>query len=455
MIAALTSLTSRPPHPTPPGPPGLPLLGSALEFRRDPFGFLERIARDHGDIVHSHFLGHQLYMVCDPRHVEQVLVARRDRYTKDRFLRGLEVVLGQGLLLSEGGLWKQQRRLMAPAFAHRHVGGYARTITACAEQHAAALRPGVTDIGAAMMHLALDIALRALFGSDTSSDADAAQIGVAVTAIGEHFADLVTTPFPLPLWVPTPGHRALRRAVALLDALVARILATRRAAPPVPEDSPHDLLGMLLAARADDGTGMPDRQLRDEVLTLLLAGHETTAQALTYALRLLALHPDLQARLHAELALHGPAAPLLEQVVLETMRLYPSVATLGREAIAPDEIGGYPIPVGGTVILPQWVIHRDPRHYPDPTRFHPERWTPEFRKQLPRCAYFPFGGGARVCIGEAFAMLEARLALAELVRRWQFQPGDAAPFAVIQAVTVRPKYPVRLMLIPRQEPHHG
>jgi cytochrome P450 len=443
--------------PTPPGPRGLPIIGSALAFRRDPFGFLERTARRHGDLVYSRFAGQHFYLVSNPAAIEQVLVGHRDRYRKDKFLRGLAVVMGKGLLLSEGSLWRQQRRLMAPAFAHRHVGGYARTICACTVEHAGAWPAGVLDVGAAMTRLTLDVALRTLFGGADprpgAADGDAARVGEAVTVIGQFFADALGAPVPVPLWVPTPGNRALRRAIAELDLVVARILQTRRAAPPVPEDSRLDLLGMLLAARDEDGQAMDDVQLRDEVLTLLLAGHDTTSQTLTYALRLLAHHPDVQAALVAELAAHGPAAPLLEQIVLETMRLYPTVATLGREAIVPDEIAGYAIPVGATVVLSPWVVHRDPRHFPDPGRFLPTRWTPDFRRQLPRFAYFPFGGGARVCIGEAFALLEARLALAEIVGRWRLEVVDRAPLELLHAVTVRPKHPVRLLLRAREVSH--
>lgn len=464
--------------PRPPGPPGLPILGSALAYRRDPTAFLEATARRYGDIVHSTFAGIHLYLLSDPRHIEHVLVGARDRYGKDRFLRSLAPVLGQGLLLSEGSLWKTQRRRMAPAFAHRHVGQYAPAIVASAEAQVDRWRPGETiDVGLAMMHLTLDITLRALFGSsrlhgpsDLSSstgDADPARVGRAATVINDHFAHQLGNPLSPPRWVPTPRNRALDRAIAELDAVVARILAARRAAPHAGEA--RDLLDMLLAARDDDGSAMDDKQLRDEILTLLLAGHETTAHALTYALHLIARHPDVDAALAAERATLTtspslsapppaladlPRLPLHEQVMLEALRLYPPAATIGRDALVDDEIGGWTIPRGTIVVMSQWVVQRDPRHYPDPARFHPQRWTPEFRRQLPRMAFFPFGGGARVCIGEAFAMLEARLALAVLLARHRLVPVDDAPLQVYPAVTLRPKHPVRLQVQPR-EVHHG
>lgn len=444
--------------PRPPGPPGLPLLGSALAYRRDPTGFLEATARRYGDLVHSRFAGMHLYLLSAPRHLEHVLLARRERYGKDRFLRSLAPVLGQGLLLSEGALWRTQRRRMAPAFAHRHVGQYTGTIVACAQDRAARWSPGeVIDVGAAMMRLTLDITLRALFGAD---DDDPARVGRAATLINEHFAAAIGNPLSPPRWVPTRRNRALARAIAELDEVVARILGARRATPRA--DAPRDLLDMLLAARDPDGAAMDDRQLRDELLTLLLAGHETTAQALTFALDLLARHPEVDAALADErAALPGPPGlddlprlPLHEQVVLETLRLYPPAATIGREALADDEIDGYPIPRGSIVVMSQWVIHRDPRYYPDPTRFHPARWTAEFRRGLPRLAYFPFGGGQRVCIGEALATLEARLALAVLLARHRLVPTTDAPLAVDVAVTLRPRHPVRLRVQPR-EVHHG
>jgi cytochrome P450 len=445
--------------PRPPGPRGLPFLGSALDYRRDPTNFLEQIARTHGDVVYSHFGRIHLYLVNHPDHLEHVLVTRRDRYGKDQFLRSLAPVLGQGLLLAEGQLWKTQRRRMAPAFAHRHVGQYAPAIAACTRDHVARWRPGeVIDVGAEVMRLTLDIALRALFGTDAGDDP--ARVGRAVTVMSEHFAHRLGNPLAPPRWLPTPGNRALERAIVELDAVVARILAARRSSPPAAE--PRDLLDMLLAARDDDGSAMDDRQLRDEVLTLLLAGHETTAQALTYGLYLLSRHPEIDAALAAERAALGapptladlPCLPLHEQVALETLRLYPPAATIGREALQDDEIAGWQIPRGAIVVMSQWVMHRDPRFYPDPTRFHPQRWTAEFKRQLPRLAYFPFGAGSRVCIGEAFAMLEARLALAVLLADRRLVPVDDAPLQVYPSVTLRPKRPVRLRVQPR-EVHHG
>lgn len=443
----------------PPGPRGLPLLGPALAYRRDPTGFLADSARRHGDVVYARFAGVHLYLVSDPRHIEHVLVARRDRYGKDRFLRSLAPVLGQGLLLSDGALWRSQRRRMAPAFAHRHVGQYTDAIVAASAEHAALWRPGaVVDIGAAMMRLTLDITLRALFGALDRSD-DPARVGRAATFINDHFAAALGNPLTPPRWLPTPGNLALRRTVRELDDVVARILAARRRAPA--SDHPRDLLDMLLAARDDDDTAMSDRQVRDEILTLLLAGHETTAHALTFALHLLARHPEIDAALADERAAlpspptlaDVPRLQLHEQVILEALRLYPPVATLGREALEDDEIAGYRIPRGAIVVMSQWVVHRDPRHYPDPERFHPARWTPEFRRQLPRLAYFPFGGGQRVCIGEAFALLEARLALAVLLAARRVQPTTPDPLQVYAAITLRPKHPVHLRIAARQVTH--
>ncbi len=445
--------------PRPPGPKGLPILGSALDYRRDPTGFLMDAVQRHGDIIYSRFAGIHLYLVSDPRHIEHVLLTRRDRYGKDRFLRSLSAVLGQGLLLSEGELWKTQRRRMAPAFAHRHVGQYTDAIVASTRHQTTAWRPGaVIDVGQSMMHLTLDITLRALFGAEDQND-DPARVGRAATAINEHFANSLGNPLSPPRWVPTPRNLALRRAVRELDEVVARILAARRSAPT--SDQPRDLLDMLLAARDDDGSAMSDRQLRDEVLTLLLAGHETTAHALTFALHLLARHPEVDAVLAAERDALGatptladlPRLPLHEQVVLEALRLYPPAATIGREALQDDEIAGWPIPRGAIVVMSQWVVHRDPRCFPDPERFHPQRWTAEFRRGLPRLAYFPFGGGQRVCIGEAFAMLEARLALAVLLARHRLQPVDDAAMQVYAAITLRPKHPVRLRVHSREVSH--
>lgn len=438
-------------HVRPPGPSGLPYLGSVFDYARDPLGFLVDTARTHGDIAYSRFGGADTFLVSHPDAIEHVLVKNRSNYGRDKFMARIKPLLGEGLLTADGELWKRQRKIMAPAFHRRKIAGYATTMVDCAQATAGGWSEGeIVEMNFEMMRLTLQIAVRTLFGADGSDDAQT--VARAFGEVSEYFATVTAALLPLPLWVPTPKNRAFVEARDELDRIVYRILAQRRAA----SSSGHDLLGMLLEARDEDGQPMSDEQLRDEVITLLLAGHETTALALTYALRLLAQHPDVATELETEIdrVLAGRAPtledldrlPFTDAVIKEAMRLYPPAAMISRQAIEEDEILGWRIPAQSIVTMAQWVVHRDPRFFDQPDNFMPHRWTPEFEAQLPKFAYFPFGGGQRICIGNAFAMMEAKLVLATLAGAWRCELLDRVPLELLPSVTIRPKRPVTMRM---------
>ncbi|MEZ4453054.1 MAG: cytochrome P450 [Nannocystaceae bacterium] len=453
--APLAARTKRPP-----GPVGVDALATMIRLVRAPYTTLQAIQRRHGDVARFRIGATPVLLVSHPELVEQVLVHRRKDYGRDALIRKTNVLFGSGLLVAEGELWARQRKLMAPCFAQRSIVHHGEVMAACAEAAAAGWREGETlDLGEAMMAMTLEIATRTLFGSTSAGQGE--RLGAALATMVDYFMKMAFNPLAPPLWVPTPGNRRFLAARAIIHEVVDEVIRRRRDRAGVdrPEGGRFDLLGTLMAARDDEGRGMSDQQLRDEVLTLLLAGHETTALALTYTIHLLARHPWVLARLEEELdeVLGGRTPtvadldhlPYTRQVVLEGMRLYPPVATSGREALADDELAGYPVPAGSLVMSAQWVIQRDPRFFAAPEVFRPERWTPDFERALPRFAYFPFGGGSRVCIGQAFALLEARLCLAALIQRWRLAAVDPAPIEVVPSITVRPRSPVQMRLTRR------
>jgi cytochrome P450 len=431
--------------PLPPGPRGNWLLGSLPEFRRDMLGFYERCARTYGD-VSSFGLGpgRRLCLLRHPDHIEHLLTTAAKDFGKRTYVLNLLLpVLGNGLLTSEGDFWLRQRRLMQPAFQRQRIAGYGQSMVDRTLRMLDRWRDGETrDLHADMMRLTVEIAGETLFGADVAADAE--EVGEVLDVVMHNFLARWESPLPLPAWIPTPTNLRLRRAIRRLDRVVYRIIRQRRAST----RESDDLLSLLLRAHDEGGGSMTDRQLRDEATTLFLAGHETTANALSWTWYLLASHPEAEAKLHAELsaALQGrpptvadlPRLPYCEHVLLESMRLYPPAYGFGRLALRDVEIGGFRIPRGTTVIVSQWVTQRDPRFFEEPLAFRPERWADDLQKRLPRYAYFPFGGGARVCIGNGFAMMETALVLATVVPRYRFRlvPGHAVTPRPV--VTLRP-----------------
>ena len=465
--------------PLPSGPKPRLLTGHLAAFRADRLSFFLHCARVYGDVVPLRLPGRPILLFSHPDLIEQVLVTQARHFVKHFGLRVYKPVLGNGLVTSEGDFWRRQRKLSAPAFQGARLAGYARlmvesTAAMLDAWHAEARRAGAgasagagagtgapapvrRDVHADMMRLTLEVACRTLFGGGALADPHAVGDAMeqALRALDVRFGRWL----PVPDWFPTPANLRLKRALRTLDDVVAGLVARRRGADGSTGDG-NDLLSMLVRARdEDDGSAMTDAQLLDEVRTIFLAGHETTALALTYALFLLAGHPDAQAALGAELdaVLAGrppayadlPRLAYTRQVVTEAMRLYPPADVLGREAIADTTVNGIDVPRGTTVFMSQWVMHHDPRYFPDPDRFDPGRWTPEFERALPRFAYFPFGGGPRFCIGQSFALAEAVLILATICRQFRFAPVPGFQLELWPSITLRPRGAVPLWVSER------
>ena len=430
----------------PPKGPKVPWpFGVSPMNRSNPLGLLEGWAREYGDIFRWRTLHFFVVFVNHPDLVEKVLVSESRNYMKGRGLQANRELFGNGLLTSEGDSWLRQRRLMQPAFHRERIAAYADTMIEQGRRLAESWRGGETrDVHADLMRATLEIAATTLFGTSVS-DSDAAQISGALNTL----MSLNSSPrrlFPLLRALPTRANRSYTRAVRQLDKVVYALIARRRAEL---GENDTDLLSMLLTARDEDGSRMTDLQLRDESVTLLLAGHETTALALSWTLYLLAQNPDVADQLAAEMdAVLAGRAPTLDDVprlvftakiLKESMRLYPPAWGVVRMCPAACSLGGYRIPKRASVILSQWVMHRDPRYFPEPTRFHPARWTDSFERDLPRFAYFPFGGGPRLCIGAAFATMEATLVLAILAQRFRFYVDPTCEVVPQPSITLRPK----------------
>jgi cytochrome P450 len=440
----------------PPGPKGNWLLGHLGELRRDILGFYTRCARDYGDVAYFRFGRKPIYLLSHPDLVEEVLVTQNQRFVKNYLLRLLTPLLGNGLLMSEGSFWLRQRRLAQPAFHKNRVAAYGAAMVAFTERMLAQWQSGEQrDIHHEMMKLTLAIAAKTLFDVDVQNEA--VDVGAALDVVRRDFSARMGSIWPIPTSWPTPGNIRLRRAVRRLDRIIYRYIDERRRA----SHEGNDLLSLLLNARdEDDGSQMTDQQLRDEAMTIFLAGHETTAIAMSWTWYLLARHPEAEAKLVAELAdvLAGrsptvedlPRLRYTEMVVAEALRLYPPAYVIGREAAEPAEVGGYAVPPGTTLLISQWVIHRDSRFFENPDRFHPERWADGLAQRLPKYAYFPFGGGPRVCIGNTFALQEAVLLLASIAPRFHFTLESAEPVRTQPTVTLRPKGGIPAVLAKRQ-----
>jgi cytochrome P450 len=399
-----------------------------------------------------------LYFVADPACVEQILVKKADSFRKDRTSRLLSRVLGNGLLVNEGESWLRQRRLLQPAFHRRQLDSYAAVMVDAIDRASATWRPEhVRNVHEDMMGVTMDIVAETLFGADVS--ADAADLGRTISDLMEQFEKMLglAARFQPPAWVPTSTNRRLRASSRKVDEMILGIIDARRRATST--DERNDLVSLLMRARDENGNAMTDTQVRDEAVTLFLAGHETTALVLTYSLYLLATHPDCQARLAAELdhVLSGrrPGLDDLESltytdaVVAEAMRLYPPAWVIARQALADVEIGGYHFRKGAEFVMSPWVLHRDERSFDDPEAFKPERWENDLARRLPRFAYVPFGAGPRVCIGNRFAMMEAKLVLAVAIQRFRFEVATETELTLLPSVTLRPRNGLRLRLVAR------
>ncbi len=434
-----------------PGPKGWPFLGVAPMFFKNVMEYI-KVLPQYGDIVEVTILGRKIVYVLHPDDIERVLIADRENFVKGTLFERTKLLLGEGLVTSEGELWKRQRKRMAPSFQPKHIDPFKDAIALAATESLEEWgQGGVRNMDSEMMALTLEIALRILFG--TSSGDDVEVVGESFTEISDFFASVTGGFLPLPLWVPTPGNLRFKRSFAQMEQVVSRILQERKAQA----DPGTDLLGLLLT---DDGTEpMEEKQLRDEIRTLLLAGHETTALGLTYAAWFLSGHPEIQDAVAEEvqgLTQGGPVEgshyedlTLCRNAFKEAMRLLPPAPVTARETVEDAELGGYRIPARRIVILSMILTQRDPRWFEQPEEFRPERWTPEFEKSLPRFAYFPFGGGPRICIGQRMAMMEGTLVLAELLRRFRIERVEDKLPKLIPSLTLRPSRPIPFRLVPR------
>lgn len=441
------------PRGLPPGPKGRFLIGSLLELGSDWFGFLRKAAQDYGDVVFFRFGHVPICLLTHPDGVEQVLVTNASNFVKSRAYRALSRILGNGLLTNEGEQWHQQRKLIQPAFRHESLVPYAKVMIEAADRTFAPWCDGETrDIHKDMMRATLEIVAGTLLGCDASEKAKT--VSAALEVVANKFLNQASLAFLLPSGLPLPGALSLQRAIRVLDRIIYDIIRERRSSG----QSKGDLLDTLLRARDQETGQMSDAQLRDELKTLFLAGHETTAITLSWTTYLLAQHPEVDAQLADELDTVLSGRPptfedlaklrYTEMVIKESMRLYPPVWGFSRKAIRAFEVDGYQLPGRTNAFLMQWVTHRDPRFFPEPEKFDPSRWRddPIRSGKIPRFAYFPFGGGPRVCVGAAFAMLEATLLLARISQRFRFAPVPDLPAEIRPSVTLRPKDGIKVVL---------
>jgi cytochrome P450 len=437
-----------------PGPKGLPFLGVSLNLLRNPLEVMRSAALEYGDIVRIPVILQSRILLNHPDYIQQVLIFQQNKFHKSTLSKeATERLLGQGLLISEGDFWRRQRRLAQPAFHRHRINEYSSAMVECAEAQGRTWRDGETrNMAEEMMALTLEAAVRTLFG--TTLPGEAKRVGHAMSFLMRYSLGRARKPINIPANWPTPRNKRATREYDFLDSLVYRIISERKVQPS--SNHRNDLLSMLMGAMDEDGSQMTPKQLRDETMTLFLAGHETTALTLAWTWYLLSENAAAEARLHEELrdVLGGrppevadlARLPYLHAVVSEVLRLYPPAYLLARTAIAPFSIGGYDFGPGETVLMSQWVMHRDSRYYDEPDAFRPERWLDGLADRLPPGAYFPFGDGPRRCIGQGFAMLESALVIATLAQQFQFRLAPGRPVVPEPLVTLRPKHGVSMTI---------
>ena len=427
----------------PPGPKGTLLGGNVRQFRAALLNFLLETAREYGPLASFRIGPRRVFLASGPDLIEQVLVTDAKHYIKHFGARAFKPVLGNGLVTSEGAFWHRQRKLIQPAFLKIRVQSYAQIMAELTDQMLDSWFPGKSvQIDYEFEALTSKIALKTLFDLEDSGDRQrfSGTLKLAFELMNVRLRRI----FKLPLWVPTPANLRLQGAVGELDRTVEGFIASGRSR----RDVGDDLLSRLLVAQHEDGTRMSDLQLRDEAMTLYLAGHETTALTLAWSWYLLSQNPNVENELVSEwqhvLAGATPTAdqlhrlPYTAAVIAESMRLYPPVYVIGREATDDLELGGYRVKRGYTVLMSQWVSHRDPRYFPEPEEFRPERWENGLAKRIPKFAYYPFGGGQRLCVGSSFALMEAAIILAAVGQRYRFTLDPDAVIGIKPQITLLP-----------------
>jgi cytochrome P450 len=427
----------------PPGPEGTLIGGNIHQFRAHLLDFLLEAARDYGPLTSFRIGPRRVFLASAPELIEQVLITDAKRYIKHFGARAYKPVLGNGLVTSEGEFWHRQRKLIQPVFLKARVQSYAPIMGELTERMLASWTSGKTiRINHEFGTLTSRIALKTLF--DLDDDGDREQFNDTLRLSFDLMSARLRRIFKLPLWVPTPETLCLKRSISELERTVEGFIASARSRPNMGDD----LLSRLMLAQHEDGTRMSKRQLRDEVMTLYLAGHETTALTLTWTWYLLAQHQRVEEKLVTEwqqvLAGRTPTADQLQQlpytaaVITESMRLFPPVYVIGREATGDLELGGYRVKRGYTVLMSQWVNHRDPEYFSEPDEFRPERWENGLTKRIPKFAYYPFGGGQRMCIGSTFASIEAPIVLATIGQRYRFTVDPEAVINIKPQITLEP-----------------
>jgi cytochrome P450 len=438
----------------PPGPKNRGVIGNFPMGSKDPLGTYTKWARQYGDIFHFRAFSRHIYFINSPDYAQYVLATNYKDFIKGEALRFNRRIFGNGLLTNEGESWLQNRRLIQPAFRHDRIASYGNTMVAYAERLLEGWHDGeVRDIHADMMRVGLEIAAKVLFDVEVAAEKE--RISEALDTVTMWNAGGRMLLPPIFRRIPTPGNLRYERAVRQLDEIVYRYIGKRQ------EDghAGTDLLGVLLQAQ-HEGEPMSDEQLRDEVMTLLIAGHETTAISLSWAWYLLARNPEVEEKLWSELrdVLDGrspniqdlPRLSYTDCVIKEAMRLYPPVWAVVRNSLVDCELGGYRVPAGATIMVSQWVTHRDPRYFDEPEQFEPDRWL-RGNEGGAKFIYFPFGAGPRACIGASFAVMESVLILATIAQRFQIRVSTDAPVQPLPTMTLRPKNGINIVLTRRKE----
>ncbi len=437
----------------PPGPKGLPFVGSLIDYFSDMLGFLTRVSEEYGDIVYYKLGSRKMYLLNNPEHIKDVLVTNNRNFEKSRALKRTKIVLGEGLLTNEGEPHIKQRRTIQPVFHHERIRSYGDVMAEYASRVGEDWQNGsVVNIHKEMMKLTLSIVSKTIFDSDMESESD--EIGQSLTDLVSLFPRLL---FPYSEYVdnwPLPANRRFQEAKSKLDEIIYALIEERKKNP----GARKDLLSMLLEAQDEEGDGgaMTDLQVRDEALTLFLAGQESTANSLVWTWYLISQHPQVEKKMYEEVSsvLNGSLPTLndlgklsyTQNVFKEALRLYPPAWAVARQVKEDYEVGGYVIPAGADIFMSQYVVHRDPRLYREPQRFIPERWSSEETKELPRFAYFPFGGGTRRCIGEPFAWMEGVILIATIASKWKMRLVPHQKIVPQALITIRPKNGMNMIL---------
>jgi cytochrome P450 len=436
-----------------PGPKGNFFLGNAIEFGKDPLGFMSECAKKYGEIIPIHFGKSPALFLTNPDYIEKLL-KDRELFVTSKRLKTLHALLGQGLLTSDGGTWHRQRRLAQPVFYQKRIAGYGEVMVDYTKKMLDTWRDGETrNIQADIMRLTFNIVMKTLFSSDVTEE-EANSVSVAMSVAAHWFLEKQKSAVPIfSEQFPTPSNLRYRAAIRQMDKHIYKIIKQRRTSG----EDPGDLLSMMMQARdEDDGTQMSDQELRDAIATIIFAGHETTANTLAWAWMLLSQYPEVQTKLQQEVKeVLGDRLPTVadlhslrytDLVIKESMRLYPVVWTLDFQASRDCEIGGYHVPADCSLFMSQWVMHRSERYFEDPEVFNPERWAGDLEKQLPRNVYLPFGDGPRTCIGKRFALMESVLLLATIAQRFETTLVPGQSLIPQPTITLQPKDGIKVVL---------